>query len=620
MGKPLRRVFWLFVALTVLLAVDYLFSLGIGGVSLTEMQYYYLLIGLLLPWVFLLKPLRKNDTTIPWYDYTAALLASSTSIYFCLHITEIQYGLWSMSPPPLSFTAALILNVLVLESARRVGGPIFAIVCFVLTLYPLFSPYMPGIFRGSVFGFAPLIGHLTFDTQGLLGIPMKVIGGILIGFLIFAGILIRTGAGAFFLNLALAIAGRSRGGSAKVAVIASGFFGSLSGSIFSNIVGTGSVTIPAMKKSGYSAHYAGAIEACASTGGVLMPPVMGAVAFVMATFTGIPYANIMIAAFVPSCLYYCGLLLQVDAHAANEGLEGLPKEQVPRLWSTLKQGWHFLFVLIFLVWGLVYMRWAQLTPFYASALLLALSMIRKETRINRERLVSLFDGVGELLVESLGIILPLGLIICGLVVTGIAPAITSGIVALSGGIPWIALIFGVIICYILGLVGMLTPAYIFLAMSLAPVLVGVGFNVMAVHLFIIYYAMLSAITPPVAVGAFLAASIAGAPPMKTALQAMRLGVVIYFVPFFFVFEPSLVLEGSPLASLYYFTLCLAGIVLIAGGIEGYLLKVGLVRKWARSLLVIAGLLIGFPEWKTTIAGAILAVVVIVSIKLGKLRS
>ncbi len=529
-------------------------------------------------------------------------------------------GCGQFPPPPLSFTAALILNVLVLESARRVGGPIFAIVCFVLTLYPLFSPYMPGIFRGPVFGFTPLIGHLTFDTQGLLGIPMKVIGGILIGFLIFAGILIRTGAGAFFLNLALAVAGRSRGGPAKVAVIASGFFGSLSGSIFANIVGTGSVTIPAMKKSGYSPHYAGAIEACASTGGVLMPPVMGAVAFVMATITSIPYASIMIAAFVPSCLYYWGLLLQVDAHAASKGLEGLPKEQLPRLWPTLKQGWHFLFVLIFLVWGLVYMRWEQLTPFYASALLILLSMIRKENRINRERLVSLFDGVGELLVESLGIILPLGLIICGLVVTGIAPAITSGVVALSGGIPWVALLFGVIVCYVLGLVGMLTPAYIFLAMSLAPVLVRVGFNVMAVHLFIIYYAMLSAITPPVAVGAFLAAGIARADPMKTAWQAMRLGVVIYFVPFFFVFEPSLVLEGPPLASLYCFTLCLAGIVLIAGGIEGYLLKVGLLSKWARSLLVIAGLLIAFPEWKTTIAGAILAVVVIVSIKLGKLRS
>lgn len=612
LARPLRFIFYLFSGLSVLLAVDYLFSLGIGGFFPSEWQYYFLLIGLILPWVFLFLPFRKGRVgKIPWYDFTAALLVCGISIYFSLHALEMQFGLWSMYPSLLNLTLAIILNILVLESARRTGGPIFFVVCLVFATYPLIAPHMPGVLMGAIFEFPTLIGHLTFDCEGLLGIPMKVVGGILIGFLVFAGLLIRTGAGDFFLNLAMAVAGHTRGGAAKVAVIGSAFFGSLSGSIFSNIVGTGSITIPAMKQTGYPAHYAGAVEACSSTGGVLMPPVMGAAAFVMATFTDIPYATICVAAFIPSCLYYLGLLLQVDAYAARTGLKGLPREQLPKFWPTLKQGWHFVFVLIFLVWGLVYMRWAALTPFYASALLILLAMIRKDTRINKERLISLFEGVGKLLTESLGIILPLGLIVCGLVITGVAPAFTSGIIALSGGIPWVALLFGAVACYILGLVGMLTPAYIFLAMSLAPVLVMVGFNVLAVHLFIIYYAMLSAITPPVAAGAFLASNIAGAPPMKTAFQAMRLGVVIYFVPFFFVFEPAFVLQGTLIDSLFYIPTCALGIVFLTGGIEGYLLGVGRASNLVRPLLIIAGCLIAFPDWKSKVIGVCLAIPVVI---------
>jgi TRAP transporter 4TM/12TM fusion protein len=442
-----------------------------------------------------------------------------------------------------------------------------------------------------------------------LGIPMKVIGELLIGFLLFAGLLIKTGAGEFFLNLAFALTGRFRGGPAKVAVISSGFFGSLSGSIFANIIGTGSVTIPAMKKAGFSPHFAASVEACASTGGVLMPPVMGAVAFVMAALTDIPYGKICIAAFIPSFFYYLALLIQVDAYAARFGIKGLPKEQIPAFWATIKAGWHFLFVLLFLIWGLLFLKWEAMTPFYASGLLILLSMVKKATRIkSKEQIFSLLDGVGKILVETAGIIVPLGLIISGLTITGMAAAFTSGIISLSQGIPLLALLFGAGACFILGMVGLLTPAYIFLAVTLAPSLVTIGFNLMAVHLFIMYYAMLSAITPPVAVGSFLAASLAGAHPMKTAWQSMRLGIVIYIIPFFFVYQPVLILQGGSIfAFLFYFLTCIVGIFFFSGAVEGYMQGVGNLRKGERIFLFIAGLLIAAPDVTITLFGFALAI-------------
>ena len=262
---------------------------------------------------------------------------------------------------------------------------------------------------------------------------------------------------------------------------------------------------------------------------------------------------------------------------------------------------------MFLVWGLVYMRWEALTPFYASGLLILLAMIRRSTRIDRRRLVSIIDGAGKLLIETVGIILPLGLIVGGLIIGGVAHAFTASILALSGGVPLFALLLSAIACYVLGMLGLTTPAYIFLAVTLAPALIAVGFNVLAVHLFVIYYAMLAAITPPVAVGAFIAAGIAGASPMKTAWQAMRLGIVIYFIPFFFVYEPALVLQGTPVDFLSAFLTCVVGIVFIAAAVEGYLIKLGRLSLVIRVTFLAAGILLGIPGWQTDIIGALIAV-------------
>ena len=621
LGKIVQPIFYLFVCLAIVDAANYILGWGLFGLRMMDWTYYYTLIALLFPWVFLFFPMRKGMIDkIPWYDWIAAGLACGISFLFSSHARDMLDRGWEQYPPTLYFILALILGILVVEAARRTGGPIFCGVVVVIGLYPLVASDLPGILKGVSFGPVSLVGHITFGSEGYLGIPMKVCGGIIIGFLIFAGLLMRTGAGDFFLKLAMAIAGYTRGGAAKVAVIGSGFFGSLSGSSLSNVIATGSVTIPAMKRTGYPAYYAGAVEACASTGGTLMPPVMGAAAFVMASLTDIPYGTIIIAAFIPSILYYWGLLLQADAYAAKTGLKGLPREQCPKLGPTLKQGWHFLFALLFLIWGLVYMKWESMTPFYASVILILVAMTRKETRLNWKKGLSVIEGVGQLLAETIGVIVPLGLIIAALVIGGLAGAFTARIVALSGGIPIVALLLGAIACYILGLVGMVTPAYIFLAVTLAPALLSMGFNVLAIHLFIIYFAMIGNVTPPVAVSAFVAAGIAQAPPMRTAVQAMRLGVVIYFIPFFFVFEPAFVFEGALIESLFYIPTCALGIVFLAGGIEGYLLGLGQVGRVVRPLLVIIGILIAFPDWRMKVIGACLAIPLLIFLRARKVES
>ena len=403
-----------------------------------------------------------------------------------------------------------------------------------------------------------------------------------------------------------------------MAVVSSGFFGSLSGSVFANIVSTGSITIPAMKRLGYPPHYAAAIEACASAGGMLMPPVMGTVAFVMCAFLNIPYATVVTAAFIPSILYYIGLLMQVDGYAAKVGLSAMPAEEIPSLRKTLKDGWPFIFVFFFLLWGLIYMRWEALTPFYASGLLVLLSFARKETILTPRRIIKVLVIVGNMISMAMAIILPIGFIICGLLITGVSVALTSGIIFLGKGNLLFILLLGVLACYLMGMAGMISPAYIFLAISLAPAAIKAGgLNELAVHLFIAYYAMLAVLTPPVAAGAFLAATLAGSSPMRTAVLSMRLGFVKYVIPFFFLFQPALILQGSLLEALYYFVPCLLGVLLIAAGLEGYLVLVGTIGWVARSFFVITGILIAFPEWKTTIIGAALGFFGVAGMRIAK---
>lgn len=584
--------------------IFYIFGFTFDGQRLIEAEYYWIFIGIFSAAGFIALPAHRRSTRVPIYDMIAAIAALGICLYFFLHAREMVITGWTHVP------LGIVVWGLMLELARRSAGAPFFFVVLLLGMYPLVAHHMPGLLAGLSYDFSGTIEAHVFRSEGMLGITTKIAAEIILGFLVFAGVLIATGAGDFFINLANATFGRFRGGPAKVAIVASGFFGSLSGSIFSNIAGTGTITIRTMKRVGYPPHYAGAIEACASTGGVLMPPVMGAIAFVMAITIGVEYRTVMLAAILPSFLFYLGLILQVDAYAAKTGMKGLEPEEIPSLRSVLAQGWPYLSVLAFLVWGLLVMRWEYYAPWYACLLMIGLSFFRRDTWPTPRRIVETLRRIGTLITQTAAIILPIAFVVSGLTITGVTGSVTSGLVGLGGGNLYLVLLFGVLACFIMGMAGLAIVAYIFLAVTLAPAIIELGdMNTVAVHFFIIYYAMLSVITPPVGTAAFLAATIAGARPMKTCLTAMRLGVVIYFVPLFFIFQPALVLQEDLLHLAYLLPSIIVGIVLIAGGLEGYLLKLGHVNNWLRPFMVVSGFTLGFPAVLTTTIGAGLAAII-----------
>lgn len=579
--------------------VAYLFGFTWRGAPLLEAQYYWIFIGCFMAAAFIALPALRGQNRIPVYDIAAAIVALAISLYFSGHAWEIIQAGWANT------ALGTVIWLLMLELARRSGGLPFLLVVLLLGLYPLAADRFPGLLMGIPYGFDGMIAAHIFRAEGMMGITTKIVAEIILGFLVFAGVLLATGAGAFFIDLANAFFGRYRGGPAKVSAVASAFFGSLSGSVFSNIAGTGSITIPAMKKVGYPPHYAAAIEACASTGGVIMPPVMGAIAFVMAITIGVDYTTVLVAAIIPSLLYYLGLLLQVDAYAARTGIKGMPSSAVPAVGPVLKRGWPYLLVLVFLIWGLLYMRWEYYAPWYAAALMMALSFLRRETRMTPTRLYQTVRQIGVLVTQTAAIILPIAFVVSALTITGVTGSVTSGLVSLGGGNLYLIILFGALACFIMGMAGLSIVAYIFLAVTMAPAIIQVGgLDTIAVHLFIVYYAMLSAITPPVAPAAFLAGTIAGSKPMLTSFTTMRLGIVIYFVPLFFLFQPALVLQGDLLPLLYVLPSIVIGICLIAAGLEGWLLGVGAVRPALRLPLAAAGFAFSFPGPLATLLAGI----------------
>ena len=438
-----------------------------------------------------------------------------------------------------------------------------------------------------------------------MGIPMTAFATLVVGFLIFGVALQHTGGGSFFLNLAFALLGTRRGGPAKVSIFSSGLMGSMSGSVITNVLTTGVLSIPAMKKTGFKSSYAAGVEACASTGGVLMPPVMGATAFVMATFLEVPYSEIIIAAAFPSILYYFGLFMQIDAYAARNHLKGLPAKELPSIKKVLKEGWYFVFVFIMLILMLLYMQREAQAPYYATATLLIINQIVKIHRWNSKNFLHFIESVGRLFAELAGILVAIGLIIGSLTFTGKIGTITYALVDFAGDSILILLIMGALTSFILGIGMTVTAAYLFLAVTLAPALTGSGLDKVAVHLFMLYWGMISFITPPVAIGAFAAASVAGANGIRTGVEAMKLGSVIYFIPFFFVLNPALIGRGSVLEIFTVFFSAIAGIILISSSLQGYLVGIGNLKnsrylEWPiRIMLGFSGILMALPGGDVT---------------------
>jgi len=377
----------------------------------------------------------------------------------------------------------------------------------------------------------------------------------------------------------------------------------MSGSVVSNVLTAGTMTIPTMKRTGFGASYAGAIEACASTGAVLAPPVMGATAFVIAQFLNVSYAEVALAAVIPAALYYLGLFTQVDAYAARNGLKGLPRRELPSLWATIKEGWYYVFVVALLIIMLLHFKRESHAPFYATALLLVLNQLfSKSDRWTLKTVADFLEVNGRTFVELAAILAGCGLLIGAFSMTGVVSSLANDLLRIAGENVFLLLVMCAVTSLVLGLGLTTTACYIFLAILVAPALEKLGLNKMAVHMFIFYWGMLSAITPPVAIASFAAAGIAGAPPMKTGWESMLVGSIIYFIPFFFVLNPALVLQGaSPaLPALGLGLLIAVGTLFICGGIQGYqtglgdLRKAGLLEWPVRLLLVLGGFVLATP--------------------------
>jgi TRAP transporter 4TM/12TM fusion protein len=601
--------------LGLILAIFQVFHFQFLGKMLMENSYLYLLLSFYLSMVFLFFPLTKQGPPkiIFYIDVFLALLTFAIPLYFAWLGYDIIESGWSYQAPPHMFIMAVILWGLVLEAVRRTTGMSLAVIILVFSLYPLYAPYMPGFMEGYGRSFSTTAAFHAFSIQSLLGIPMRVAGMILIGFIIFGVALQASGGGDFFLKLSYCILGTTRGGTAKVAVLSSALFGSLSGSVISNVVTTGSITIPAIKKSGYSAHYAGGIECAASTGGVLMPPVMGATAFVMAAFLSISYGKIALAAAIPSVLAYTGLLIQVDGYAARHGLKGLSKSEIPSLKKTLIQGWFYLGAVAVLLYFLFKLRLESQAPFISILFLLAFAMIRKETRFTVHSFLQFIQNTGKLLAELVAILAGVGMILGSLALTGVAAAFAREIVAMAGGNMFFMLILGALTSFILGMGMTITACYVFLALVLAPALEMIGLNQIAVHLYVMYWGMLSYITPPVALASFPAAVIAQSNPIKVGLVAMKLGAVKYLVPLFFVLDAALVMQAEISAILQAFVSATLGVLLIGSVLEGYLIGIGklefktITGIISGAALFIAGFILGLPGLKWDFLGLAITV-------------
>jgi TRAP transporter 4TM/12TM fusion protein len=603
-------------AIGLLIIINQLFHLQIAGFMPIGTAYFYYLLAAFLSLAFLLYPARKQDEgRVIWYDWLLFLICIITNLYLAFHAYDILTKGWEIQAPSVPTIASFILWFLALEGVRRAGGNILFIICAIFSFYPIYGQYLPGIFWGNPFDLPQAARYHGMGVESIIGIPTRVVGELLAGFIIFGVALVTSGGGKFFMDFALSVLGQSRGGAAKVAVISSAFMAMLSGSVISNVVTTGSVTIPAMKRTGYSPKFAGAVEACASTGGTITPPVMGAAGFLIASFMAVPYSAVMLSAFFPAALYYITLYTQVDAHAARMNLVGLPRKELPSFWATIKDGWFFLGSIFLLTFILFYVRMESWAPFYTMIFLFACAMIRKTTRLSWKKFLDFLFESGKLMAHITAILAGIGLIVGAVSGTGVANSFSRELVLLAGSNFFLLLLLGALTSFILGMGMTVTACYVFLAIVMVPALVKAGLNPMACHLFVLYWGALSYITPPVALGSITAAAIAGSDPMATGYQSMRLGSAKYIVPFFFAINPALIMIGSSWEVLLAVITAIPGAVFLGASIEGWLFFHGRMSKHQRVLTFLTGVLLLYPSWRAAVAAVLVFGFLFVSLKM-----
>ena len=576
------------------------FVIRIGPVDSLVLRDIHLLFSLVL--VFFLYPLRKGlGPRIPVYDLIFAALSVVVIGYLLVRYEYVVTRFATVHPlEPADFVMAVLAILLVLEATRRAIGLALPITALVFIAYGFLGPYLPGFLNHRGMSLELILDQTYLTTEGIFGIPLGVSATYVILFVIFGAFLEKSGAGQFFMNFANALMGRSRGGPGKVAVVSSSLFGTISGSAVANVMVDGWLTIPMMKRTGFKPESAAAIEATASTGGQIMPPVMGAAAFVMAEFVGKPYSQIALHAAIPAVLYYVAFFAAIHFEALKTGLRGLSREEVPPLLGVLWRQGHLLVPVIILFILLVQGYTASYAALIATAAVIVLSWLRKESRITPARAV---EALKEGAINTLPVAMATacaGIIIGIILQTGLALKFTSFLLSAAGASLVPVLAITMLAGLILGMGMPTTPAYIVQAALLAPAIERLGVDRTAAHMFIFYYSCLSAVSPPVALAVYAAASIGHADLWKAGLQAMKFAAAGFIVPFFFVFNPELLMIGEPAQIVRATITSAVGSVVLAAGLQGHFLRPANLLE--RLLFIAGALLLIDPGLTTDIIG------------------
>lgn len=608
-----------FYILAILVSLYHLYTATFGPP--VTLKHRSLHVGMMLFMAFMMYPFSKksNFKSVSLFDWFWVALSCVVPLYIWADYMGIvdRTGM----PNEIDVIIATILVVLVLEGARRVTGNALPILSLIFIFYGLFGREMPSIFFHRGYDWNVLSNHMFANTEGIYGTSVAVSASYIFLFILFGSIMSKSGMGQFFNDIALALAGHTKGGPAKVAVIASGFLGSINGSAVANVVTTGAFTIPLMKKTGYNKEFAGAVEATASVGGQLLPPIMGAAAFIMAEMLGVKYSEIIVWATIPALLYYLGIIIQVHLRAAKDGLVGLPKEQLPNTMEVMRERGHLLLPVIFLLYMLFF---SGTTVIFSAVLTIVVTILTSQLKpATRMTVQDFFDALAEGAKSTVSVAIAcacVGIIIGVSSVTGFGLTMANTIIALGDTSLLFTLVFTMITCMILGMGLPSIPAYIITATIAAPALSKLGIPPAAAHMFSFYYAMFANLTPPVALASFAAAGLSGGDPMRTGYQSVKLAIAGFIVPFMFVYSPQLMLiDTTFMAGLWTALSACLGVFLIAVASEGYVFAP--VALPLRLLVGAGALLLMKPGLESDIIGLIvLGVLIFIQKKKAKLKT
>lgn len=614
------------LAITIIAILYSIFHLYITFNPMPTLQMRSIHVAVGIGLIFLIYPTytKQNRTKVAIYDWLLFLLAILTAGYLIFEYNEIVTTRGGI-PNSVDVTMSILTVILVLEAGRRVTGWILPVLALIFLAYPFISHYnwMPTKMITREYDLGDIFGQMYLKTEGLYSTAIGASVSFIFLFILFGAFLAKSGMGQLFNDLALALAGHKQGGPAKVAVISSGFMGSINGAAVANVVGTGAFTIPMMKKVGYSKNFAGAVEASASVGGQILPPIMGASAFIMAETTGVAYGTIALAALIPAVLYFLAVIMQVHFRAGKENLKGIPRPDLPRVKDVLNERGHLLLPIVFLIVLLYLSVPIGYAAVYTIVSTILVASIKKSTRMSiKDILLALESGAKQSLSVMVACAV-VGVIIGVVSLTSFGNVMTSSIASLGAGSLLLTLFFTMIASMILGMGLPSIPAYIITATMAAPALAVFDVPILVAHMFVFYFGIFANITPPVALAAFAGAGISGGDPMKTGFTALKLSAAGLLIPYLFVYNPAMMMIDTtevamnarefPMASVLDIALitstAIIGIIGLSAAIEGYF-KTSLNPLW-RLILGIGALLLIIPETYTDIVGIIVVLLMFV---------